>query len=387
MAQATITGSHPKHDIHKFRDIKPKLGHDNWVSWKRELLATARDRGLYTTILGTDTLPTRSDLNFTTINDIPHIGKIPLLQLIDEWHDRNNTAYNQVLLCISPELQTAIDDTDEAAIAWKILTRKFESSDPSKISIVRTRYENYHMVEGQSVVSYLTSMKEFRSQLKKMGENIADSTHAATLLRNLPESWQLISQTIRMIAHTPDDIEERLEAHEADLNALEVSNQAATAFSAHTKPTYPNSLAQPKHFNHNPQPNSPRPGLHCNNWGKLGHPASKCYTPGGGLARQAPWSNNQNTTPSLTPMHRPLNPQNQNTTQTHQLMANNANNEPSTQLASQGLKDMIMMAKIDELPNEPKVTILMDHAALSSPEDKAHLWLVDSAASSHLSGN
>ena len=68
-------------------------------------------------------------------------------------------------------------------------------------------------------------------------------------------------------------------------------------------------------------------------------------------------------------------------------MANNANNEPSARLASQGLKDMIMMAKIDELPNEPKVTILTDHVALSSPEDKAHLWLVDSAASSHLSGN
>ena len=214
MAQVTTTAPHPKHNIHKFWDIKPKLGRDNWVSWKCELLAMARDRGLYTTILGTDILPTHSDPNFTTINDIPHIGKIPLLQLVDEWHDRNNTAYNQVLLCISLELQTAINDTDEAAIAWKILTRKFELTNPTKISIVRTHYKNYHMVEGQSVVSYLTSMKEFRSQLKKMGENTADSTHAAMLPRNLPESWRPISQTIRMIAHTPDDIEERLEAHE-----------------------------------------------------------------------------------------------------------------------------------------------------------------------------
>ena len=189
MAQVTTTASHPKHDIHKFQDIKPKLGRDNWVSWKCELLTTARNQGLYTTILGTDILLTCSDLNFTTINDIPHIGKSLLLQLINEWHNRNNTAYNQVLLCISPELQTAIDDTNEATIAWKILTRKFESSDPSKISIVRTCSENYYMVEGQSVVSYLTSVKEFRSQLKKMGENIADLTHVAMLLRNLPESW------------------------------------------------------------------------------------------------------------------------------------------------------------------------------------------------------
>ena len=66
-------------------------------------------------------------------------------------------------------------------------------------------------------------------------------------------------------------------------------------------------------------------------------------------------------------------------------MANNTKNKPSARLASQGLKDMIMMAKIDELPSEPKVMILMDHAALSSSEDKA--WLIDLAASSHLSRN
>ena len=117
MTQVTTTTPHPKHDIHKFQDIKPKFSCDNWVSWKREMLAMACDRGLYTMILGTDILLSHSDPNFTTIDDIPHIGKIPLLQLIDEWHDRNNTVYNQILLYISPELQTAIDDTNEAAIA------------------------------------------------------------------------------------------------------------------------------------------------------------------------------------------------------------------------------------------------------------------------------
>ena len=41
-----------KHDIHKFWDIRAKLGKDNWISWKRELLATARDRSLYASITG-----------------------------------------------------------------------------------------------------------------------------------------------------------------------------------------------------------------------------------------------------------------------------------------------------------------------------------------------
>ena len=72
-----------------------------------------------------------------------------------------------------------------------------------------------------------------------MGEVIVDSTHDATILRNVPESWRPIAQTIRMITCNPDDIEERLEAHEADLNAIEISSQAATAFAAQARPNRP----------------------------------------------------------------------------------------------------------------------------------------------------
>ena len=157
-------------------------------------------------------------------------GNTPLTQLVEEWHDKNNAAYNQILLCISPQLQTSIDDTDEANKAWEILVNKYESHDASKVSVVHTRYDNYHMVEGQSVVSYITTMKEMRSQLMKMGEIIGDSTHTATLLRNVPESWRTVAQTIRMITNNPNVIEEKLEAHEADIDAVEMSNQASTAF-------------------------------------------------------------------------------------------------------------------------------------------------------------
>ena len=72
---------------------------------------------------------------------------MPLTQLIDEWTDHNDMAYNQILLCISPELQTAIDTTDVASYAWKILLKKFESTDPSKVSVIKTSYNNYHILK------------------------------------------------------------------------------------------------------------------------------------------------------------------------------------------------------------------------------------------------
>ena len=96
MSQVT----HPKHDIHKFCNIKLKLRCDNWISWKRELLATMRDRGLYTNILNTDKLPLATNPQVTMINNIEHINNVPLIQLINKWTDRNDSAYNQLLLCI-----------------------------------------------------------------------------------------------------------------------------------------------------------------------------------------------------------------------------------------------------------------------------------------------
>ena len=236
MSQASNSTSPPKHNIHKFRDIKPRLGQDNWMSWKQELLAMARDRGLYEIIIGTDLIPRETSPSAITTDDMVYIRTIPLTHLINEWNDKNNTAYNQILLCVSPELQMVIDDTDQAKTAWDIIVTKYESTDPSKISIIHTRYENYHMVEGQSVITYLTTMREYKNQLKKMGEIIADSTHTATILRNVPESWRHVAQTIRMITRIPDEIEESLKAHEADLSALKISDQAATTFIAQTKP-------------------------------------------------------------------------------------------------------------------------------------------------------
>ena len=136
MSQVIATPiSHPKNDIHKFRDIHLKLSKTDWISWKQELLATTRDRGLYAIITSADTLPSISRLNTTIVE---FIRPTCLTHLGDAWHDWNNTAYNQILLCITPELQTAIDETDRANESWMILTRKFKSQEPSKISIVCT---------------------------------------------------------------------------------------------------------------------------------------------------------------------------------------------------------------------------------------------------------
>ena len=130
MAQATVpVPVYSKHDIHKFCDIHPKLTKENWMSWKREMLAMVRDRGLYNITTGMDKLPDGANRTITvTTAGVSMVGNTPLLQLQEEWDDRNNAAYSQIPLCISPELQISLDHMDQSAEAWNIVFSRKSSN-------------------------------------------------------------------------------------------------------------------------------------------------------------------------------------------------------------------------------------------------------------------
>ena len=72
-----MTMTTPKHEIHKFRDIKPKLGRDNWISWKRELTATCRDRCLYKIIIGDEPYPDTNNQNVTIVAGVQMVESTP----------------------------------------------------------------------------------------------------------------------------------------------------------------------------------------------------------------------------------------------------------------------------------------------------------------------
>ena len=99
-----------------------------------------------------------------------------------------------------------------------------------------------------------------------------------------------------MIMNNPDAIEERLEANEADLNAIEISLQAAIAFMARFNPikcTIPNTptsaAVSAANQATNPKDSPPKPFYYCNNCGRSGHSIMQCFAPRGGLAGQEPW--------------------------------------------------------------------------------------------------
>ena len=249
------------------------------------------------------------------------------------------------------------------------------------------------MTKGQPVTTYLTTMKEYRGRLAK--EVIPDSSHAATILHNVPESWRSIAQTIRMITRDINTIEERLEAHESDLNAVEISTQAATVFVAQSKRSQPaiqQKQQQPRpqfnnrnngHGHQNDNRSIPRPTYSCNNCSKSGHSSSQCFAPGVGLAGQAPWSDNQGQSQNNPFIYSAICPSYTNS------QSQSRPSMDSTQLASQKHDDVVMVASITESYNELTSTITLNTTttALAFSEDNRHNWLIDSGTTSHLCRN
>ena len=192
-----------------------------------------------------------------------------------------------------------------------------------------------------------------------------------------------------MTTQVPDKIEERLQAHEADLKAIEISSQAATAFIAQSKGATTSHMPPPPPSYNNVQGQllcqryrSNRSYCHCNNCGREGHSASRCYAMGGGLAGRTPWKGNQGQFNNSLNWIKASNVIPQNLQKPQKPIVNNPN---IAYLAGNDSTSIIMMANIKEIDEK---TILSNRSSsISKVEDNTHIWLVDSAASSHLSGN
>ena len=114
----------------------------------------------------------------------------------------------------------------------------------------------------------------------------------------------------------------------------------------------------------------------CQNCGRIGHPISQCFAPSG--PRHAYKLQTSTRSPPVATNYintekdkREKEGRNQNT-------ADGGKNKPHT-------STLIMMANSSELNSG--ITLSTETSALSAIKDKDHNWLVNSVASSHLSGN
>jgi hypothetical protein len=216
---SSTTRETPKHDIHKFRQLKKELTRDNWVSWKRSILACLRDRGLEHMVLGKDPRPPYSDSGSaaprTRSHSTPDTDSSE--RELSDWEERNDAAYNQILLNVSTTIAPLLDATTSAKEAWSILLKRFESNNPQFAAIVRAQYETHMYKEGDPIIDYIARLEEFRTQLACLGQPVNDEAHGSRILLNLPDTddWRLFVTTIQNLTADPVEIAEKLMNREA----------------------------------------------------------------------------------------------------------------------------------------------------------------------------
>ena len=122
----------------------------------------------------------------------------------------------------------------------------------------------------------------------------------------------------------------------------------------------------------------------CNNCGKTRHSVTQCYVLGGGLEGQAPWMKNKEPTHHFPHRYHP--PSTTRLSDTPLIRPA----EDTARLAEQRSDTIIMMAGFDKQTVTPITEciypVIMTAEKPSNVDDSC-LGLIDSAASSHISGN
>ena len=183
-----------------------------------------------------------------------------------------------------------------------------------------------------------------------------------------------------MVTNKPDDIEERLEPHETDLNAIKISSQAATAFAARSNPakrSLPNIPPPTTIPSFNRPTNLPvkdntlKPFYHCNNCGCSGHSVMQCFAPGGSLARQEPQGKkNINNQVRPTPIPYQNYPRGVLLCISASIDPKNNQNKSNVPQPAKQEKNIAMMA-----PEENNIKISSNPSILPNICDKKCLWL------------
>jgi hypothetical protein len=153
-------------------------------------------------------------------------------------------------------------------------------------------------IEGTPMWDHINQLKILREQLKAMGDDISETSHALRMLRLLPPSWDGVCQVLRASQPTISKVKDRLMAEEearqtaltfansGSATALQAAMQDSSKFQAMVSTQFgsvllhPNAIQQQNKPKKNQQRKSKlkNPDLLCSNpnCGKKGHTIEKC---------------------------------------------------------------------------------------------------------------
>jgi gag-polypeptide of LTR copia-type len=155
---------------------------NNWMPWKRRMLAVLRDLGLETYI------------ERDAVSPAPAIPLSPTpeeIEAIRKWKEGDAKTQTRIELAIGDSEMIHLVGARTASEMWKQLSLVKESR--GKLGVLATRRALYRSIaeEGFDLLEHISKLRKLQEELHLMGSLVSDEDFAMLLVSSLPESWDL----------------------------------------------------------------------------------------------------------------------------------------------------------------------------------------------------
>ncbi|GKV17723.1 hypothetical protein SLEP1_g28190 [Rubroshorea leprosula] len=191
---ASLIFSHPVFSVNIKNFVPEILTHENYVIWKDLMIPVFKSKGVYGHIDGIDPCPPPTDPNF------------------ENWKQIDFQILSWIKATISSEVLRIIIQSGaslSAKAAWDVIQTSYQNQLWARKHYVKQQYRSMRKQSGQSMFSYLESVKKIADNMYDVGEHVTDKDIVMQALAGLDNEYSVAKRTIPQWVPFPSFLELR----------------------------------------------------------------------------------------------------------------------------------------------------------------------------------
>lgn len=232
------------------------LGPSNYNRWKKDIRALLIDRGLWSVVSGTETLPRE--------------GVTP--QLIADFKIKEDKSYSVIYLNVSETYKPIVDELSTGREAWEKLEQHFQPDSRALKAALTEEFLSCRLEDGEEMGLFLARLRALKDRLVEVGTPFTEWLTAYQAIRDLPDEYRSMVQ----VMYRWDDKQFTLDHVATEL----LAEESRLRHSNHEKLSAPENelalVARNAGKKHNPKKNLSTKDITCYRCGVRGHKSPQC---------------------------------------------------------------------------------------------------------------